>query len=67
MLNQQQEKYTLEELTKLDFTLVGEGKHTNTICMHNDYLGKGYVFKIEGNYLVKQREYEIPVRYDKRK
>lgn len=64
-MNKKQERFTLEELTdKLEFRLVGEASGKNRCCFHNDYLGKGYVVEIKGNYLYKVNEYEIPVRYD---
>ena len=57
-------QFTLEQLTENGFCLVGEGFNKQTICMHNQQIGKGYLLKIEDNYLIKQSEYEIPIRYD---
>jgi hypothetical protein len=65
-INNKQIKFTLEELTNEKFELVGSGQTTTRVCFHNDYLGKGYLMKVEGNYLVKLFEYDIPIRYDKR-
>jgi hypothetical protein len=60
------EQFTLEELTKQGFEVLGSHPQKNTVFFKNDYLGKAYLLRIEGNYLVKQREYEIEVKYDKR-